>query len=122
MRITSPDKNLVLAVITESGQLRWSVAAGRTAVIESSALGIVIDGNDLGKGAVIRGTESYRIDDSFPWRGATSEIKYRAAGTRINVNHPPSRTDYTIDVRVSNDCGGGAIRRPGTGSRVPTPQ
>ena len=48
-----------------------------------------------------------------------SEINYRAAGTRINVNHPPSRTDYTIDVRVSNDSVAIRFIVPGTGSRVP---
>ena len=44
---------------------------------------------------------------------------FRAEGARVQVRHPDSQTDYTIDVRVADD--GVALRFvvPGKGSRVP---
>jgi alpha-glucosidase len=119
VRLASPDKSLTVHITQEPERLMWSVTAGRTPVIEPSALGILIDGKDLGKGARIRGSEPYRVDDSFPWRGLKSEVKYRANGSRIRVSHPASQTEYTLDVRVSDDAV--AVRHvvPGNGSRVP---
>jgi alpha-glucosidase len=119
VRVTSPDRDLSLQVTQGSEGLSWSVRADATPVIESSALGITVDGRDLGKAAILRGTQEYRINDSFPWRGATSEMKYRANGTRIRVSHTPSQTDYTIDVRVSDAAVAVRFVVPGSGSRVP---
>ena len=119
IRVRGPDGRLTLQVTQTSERLSWSVAAGTTPVIETSKLGISIDGRDLGSAALISGAEDYRINDSFPWRGAVSEVKYRARGTRIRVRHPESRIDYTIDVRVSNDAAALRLVVPGDGSRVP---
>ncbi len=117
--VSSPDRSLALTVLPADGHLTWSVRAAQTVVIESSALGILVDGVDLGQGATLGRIESYRVDDSYPWRGIKSEIKYRANGVRIRAVHPSSRTDFTIDVRVSNDAAAIRFVVPGRGSRVP---
>ena len=117
--ITSPANNLSVVVTAETGQLRWKVAAKSNPIIEYSPIGIMIDGNDLGQNAVLNAAVEYRIDDSFPWRGSKAEIKYRANGVRFSVAHIPSRTAYTVDVRVSNDAAAFRFIVPGSGSRVP---
>ena len=104
VRIVSPDRHLSIEVSRGSERLSWSVNAGATPVIEASDLGISFDGRDLGEGAQIRSHKDYSISDSFPWRGAVSEVRFRANGARISVSHPATSTDYTIDVRVSNDA------------------
>ena len=81
--VSSPDRALALTILPADGRLTWSVRAGQAAVIEPSALGILVDGVDLGQGATLGRIESYRVDDSYPWRGIKSEIKYRANGVRI---------------------------------------
>jgi alpha-glucosidase len=119
VRVTSPDRRLILDIKTDSNQLLWNIAAGNTPVIEPSALGIVVDGVDLGKGSVRRAVESYKVDDSFPWRGGKSEIKYRANGVRIRMTHTASRADFTIEAHVSDDAAAIRFVVPGAGSRVP---
>ena len=117
--VSSPNRELTLAVVPVEGRLTWSVRAGATAVIEPSALGILVDGVDLGHGATLGRVEGYRVDDSYPWRGIKSEIKYRANGTRIRATHPSSKTAFTVDVRVSNDAAAIRFLVPGRGLRVP---
>ena len=119
VRIVSPDRHLSIEVSRGSERLSWSVNAGATPVIEASDLGISVDGRDLGEGALIRSRKDYTISDSFPWRGAVSEVRFRANGARISVSHPATSTDYTIDVRVSNDAVAFRFVVPGTGARVP---
>ena len=118
-RVTSPDGHLALHVTQGEDRLTWTLTSGSTPIVESSRLGIVIDGRDIGTGAKITGSDDYRIDDSFPVRGAVAEVKYRARGTRIRVHHQGTATDYTIDVRVSNDAAAVRFVVPGTGKRVP---
>ena len=117
--VASPDRSLALSIAPVNGRLAWNVRFGATTILEPSALGLIVDGADLGDGAALGRVETYRVSDSFPWRGLKSEIKYRAQGARIRVTHTPSKTDYTIDVQVSNDAAAIRFVVPGTGNRVP---
>lgn len=117
--VSSPDRSLALSISSTDGRLAWSVRAGTTTILEPAALGLLIDGVDLGEGTVPGRVETYRVDDSFPWRGIKSEIRYRANGARINARHTASQTTFTIDIRVSNDAAAIRFVVPGTVSRVP---
>ena len=88
-------------------------------MIEPSSLGIVVDGQDLGDGAAITRAENYRVDEKYPWRGVHSEAVNRANGTRLRVRHTASKTEYTLDVRASDDSAAVRFIVPGEGSRVP---
>jgi len=117
--ISSPDGKISLALSVDgSGQLTWHVTREGRAVIEPSALGIRVDGVDLGKGAAIGKSDTYRIDERYPWRGVKSEAVNRANGARVAVRHSGGQA-YTVDVRVFDD--GVAFRHevPGSGRRVP---
>jgi alpha-glucosidase len=118
--VSSPDGRLTLSIAqTPDGNLEWSVTAGRTRVIEASALGLLVDGQNLAHGASFRVPAGYRVDDSYPWRGGQSEIKYRSNGARIAATHEATKTAFTIDVQVSNNGAGVRFIVPGNGPRVP---
>jgi alpha-glucosidase len=117
--VDSPNRKVSLHVTVDgSGQLTWKVARDGATVIEPSAVGIRIDGVDLGKGATLGKADTYRVDEKYAWRGVKSEAVNRANGARIAVRHSGGQS-YTLDVRVFDD--GVAFRHevPGTGSRVP---
>ena len=116
--VDSPNRKVSLHVTVDgSGQLTWKVARDGATVIEPSAVGIRIDGVDLGRGATLGKAETYRVDEKYAWRGVKSEAVNRANGARIAVRHSGGQS-YTLDVRVFDD--GVAFRHevPGTGSRV----
>jgi alpha-glucosidase len=117
--IDSPSHRVMLTIdVDPSGQVTWAVTRGGATVIAPSALGIRVDGVDLGKGASLGQSSTYRIDETYPWRGVKSEAVNRANGARISLTHASGQA-YTIDARVFDD--GVAVRHevPGGGRRVP---
>lgn len=119
VRLSGPGKQLAISVASVAGRLTWSVTLAGKSVLEPSDLGLVIDGQDLGRGAVITRAENYRVDERYPWRGAHSEAVNRANGSRIRVRHDATKTMYTVDVRASDDSASVRFIVPGQGSRVP---
>ena len=118
--IASPRKALVLRVAQGPGdRLTWQVSLHGKPVIEPSPLGIVVDGRDLGQGARVAGTESYRVDEKYPWRGVHSQAVNRAAGARLQIRNPDGAATYTIDIRVADDSAAVRYLVPGEGRRVP---
>lgn len=121
VQITSPDRGVVLRIARPDDGMRltWQVSLHGTPVIEPSALGILVDGQDLGDGASVAKTETYRVNETYRWRGVHSEAINRANGARLTVTHGTMRTGYTIDVRVSDDAAAIRYVVPGEGRRVP---
>ena len=104
----------------EANSLSYEVRFRGKPVIEPSALGIVVDGVNLGFGVEVGGTERYQVDETYPWYGVHSTAINKCNGVRIAVTHRESGTAYTLDVRAYDS--GIAFRHvvPGQGSRVPT--
>jgi alpha-glucosidase len=101
----SPDGSIVLTIESnDRGELGWRTTLAGTPVIDPSALGIVVDGGNLGHGAEIKSSSRYRVDEKYPWRGVHATAVNRANGARISVRHAATRIDYTIDARVSDDA------------------
>ena len=117
--LASPDRTLTFHLDSGGdGQLAWSVAMDGRQVIEPAALGIVIDGVNLGQRAALERTERYRVDETYPWRGLKSQAINRANGTRFVLRHQ-SGGRYTVEVRVANDSVAFRHVVPGEGRRVP---
>jgi alpha-glucosidase len=118
--VTSPDSRVILVVETKpSGRLTWSSTMNGAPVIESSALGIVLDGTDLGDGAEIQKAERYRVDETYPWRGVHSTAVNRANGSRFTVRHLATNTTYVLDARAADDGVAFRISVAGAGRHVP---
>ncbi len=117
--VTSPDRKVRFTAFVRDGHLRYQATLNDQAVIEPSALGIAIDGVDLGQGAAIGRAERYRLDESYLWRGVHSRALNHCNGARVGVTHAASRTPFTVDVRVFDDAVAFRHVVPGSGRRVP---
>jgi alpha-glucosidase len=117
--VRSPNGRIALTVSAGRGRLAWSVTFDGRPVVERSALGIRVDGADLGQGAAIARTDRYQLDERYAWRGVHAEAVNRANGARISATGGASGAAFTVDVRVFDD--GVAFRHevPGAGRRVP---
>jgi alpha-glucosidase len=117
--IVSPRSRVRIDLHHAGGRLAYEVRRGGTTVIESSPLGIVVDGVNLGEGGEIGVVDDYRVSERYPWRGVHAEAVNEARGARVTIIHRPSGLRYAIDVRAYDE--GAAFRTivPGTGSRVP---
>jgi alpha-glucosidase len=105
--------------LDEKGGLQYSVTFRGKPFIESSALGISVDGANLGLGVEIGPAEPYKVHETYPWNGVKSAAVDNCNGLKIAMTHRQSRTAYTLEVRAYND--GIAFRHvvPGEGTRVP---
>jgi len=81
---------------------RYSVSLDRRTVIESSPLGIIVDGRNLGENATPGKPASYAIDERYPWMGVHATAVNRCRGARV-----PFGT-WTLDARACDD--GAAFR------------
>ena len=116
--VQSPNGKIRL-IVQEQGRLDYRVLFANRPVIETSPLGISVDGVDLGQGARLGEVERYETNEKYPWRGVHSEAVDRSNGARISAMHVPSQTPFTIDVRVFDDAAAFRLVVPGGGRRVP---
>ncbi len=104
--ISSPDKKISFHLTTQNNALAYSIRFGQAEVIQSSPLGLTVNGIALGGDAKLGSTAPYKMDESFAWRGVHSMATNKCNGARIIVtsnNYP-----FVIEARVFND--GAAFR------------
>jgi alpha-glucosidase len=118
LSVASPNTRVVLTVAADGGRLTWQATLDGAAVIDRSAIGIVVDEVDLGAAAIER-TKAYRIDERYPWRGVHAEAVNRANGLRITAKHAASGTPFLVDLRAYDDAVAFRHEVPGAGTRVP---
>jgi alpha-glucosidase len=109
VRLTSPS-GLVSFDLTRdaSGALVYSIRLGSDVVVEPSAVGIVVDGSNLGAGVGIGRAQSYTVDEQYPWYGVHSAATNRCRGSRVAIRHMATGTAWTLDARACDD--GAAFR------------
>ena len=120
VNLASPDARVQFRLLLdEKGGLQYAVTFRGKPAIESSALGIRVDGANLAEGVEIGKAEPYRVNETYPWNGVKSTAVDNCNGLKIAMTHRQSRTAYTLEVRAYND--GIAFRHvvPGEGTRVP---
>jgi len=118
----SPNGQLQFVLFAAGPQLRYRLIRKTRTIVDLSQLGILVDGVDLGRDCTTARIERYRLNEKYPERGVHSEAANICNGARISLRHKPSKTDYTLEVRVYND--GSAFRfivpeAGNTDSRVP---
>src|SRR5262249_18996526 len=102
--VTSPNGQVELRLSSDpSGRLRWAVKLKGHAVIEESPIGITLDGVNLADGEQIGKTETYRVEEKYPWYGAHSIAADNCRGVRIAMKHGASGTSYTLEMRAYDD-------------------
>jgi len=113
VRVASPNGAVEIQVSADATRLIYSVTFRGRPVIESSPLGILVDGTNLGEEVVLGNVASYHGDDRFPTRGVHAAAAGRFAGARIALSQ------CILDVRAYDDGIAFQWVVPGTGSRVP---
>jgi alpha-glucosidase len=120
VRVTSPNGAVEFDLYRESGRrLTYAVSLGRSAVLEPSHAGIVVDGRDLGADASIVATDAYAIDEQYSWYGVHNTAVNRCRGARVALRS--AGTAWTLDARACDD--GAAFRYvvPGDAGALRTP-
>lgn len=102
--------------------LSYRVTLRGRPVIETSRLGIVLDGVDLGRGAEIGSVETYRVREKYAWRGAHSVAFNHCNGARISVRSAEGQTSYTVEARAYDDGVAFRFIVPGEGGRSRVPE
>lgn len=99
--ISSPNGKIKLTVANLNGNLTYNVDFNKTPVIESSDLGLVIDGKQIGENASIGSVSKYSANERYSSRGVHSIAvnKYKAAKVAVNSTGMP----FVLDVRVFDD-------------------
>jgi alpha-glucosidase len=87
----------------EKSRLSYRIIFRNRPVIETSALGMVIDGIDFGEGAEVVSRETYRINERYASRGIHSDAVNRCNGAKVLLKHKKSGASFTLEVRAFND-------------------
>ena len=113
--LTSPGITVSAVVSVEDGRLRYRVNFMGADVIESSALGVTVDGIDLGSGVQLGEPRLTEIDERYPTRGNHTEARNQCFHWEYPVTHLESGRKYTFEFRLYDD--GAAYRYvvPGKG-------
>jgi alpha-glucosidase len=120
--VTSPDGRIRFELDVRShDRLAYRITFKGRPVIDPSRLGIVVDGVNLGDGAMIGAVERTQREDRYPTRGVHAMATNRYNGASIAVTHAQSGTPYKIDVRVFNDGVGFRYVVPGAATAQRTP-
>jgi alpha-glucosidase len=115
--VTSPDGQIAATVEAPGGNLTYSVSYRGVTVVENSALGLTVNGINVGTGVAVNPGSVYAANETFASRHGVHAIAtnhYQAQN--ISVSHTASGVNYRINVRVFN--GGVALRYEFTGSQT----
>jgi alpha-glucosidase len=120
LTLASPDGRVQISVSTASGGLDYSILFGGKPVIDSSPLGIVVDGVNLAAGVgILPKSQPFSVDEKYPWYGGHSTAIDRYNGLKLNLVHQKTKTAYSLELRAYDS--GVAFRQvvPGQGTRTP---
>jgi alpha-glucosidase len=102
--VNSPDGHIQFRVVLDKqGSLTYAVTLRAKPAIETSPLGIVVDGVNLTQGVQVGRTDRYKVNETYSWHGVHSTIAVRASGVRIALAHEKSGARYTLETRAYND-------------------
>lgn len=121
LQVDSPDEDVSFRLLSSDRfGLQYEIAFRGSPVIETSLLGIIVDGSALCREAEIIGRQDYAIQEAYPWRGVHSEAVNHCNGARFSLRHIQSGLSYALEVRAFNDGIGFRYLVPGDeAQRVP---
>ena len=99
--VSAPDGKIRFSVFTRNGVLQYAVHYNSTPVIEPSRLGLVVNGRVLGEGVSMGKMESYRLKETYAYRGVHSMAVNKCNGVKINIS--AGTGSFVLEARVFND-------------------
>ncbi len=117
--VKSPDGNISVTVYTENSKPYYQITSKGMEVIESSRLGLSLDGVNLSEGTELVETSSIsKITDEYEMlHGKQRLISYEANEKSYTFRHS-SGQEYTVVFRVSDDGVGFKYKIPGSGDEI----
>jgi alpha-glucosidase len=113
--LKSPDGKIT-ATIWTGGHLNYSLKFYGKTVMEHSALGVTIDGNDLGHGAVlVSESKTETLNETYPMLGSHRLAANHCLSTVIPLM--TGSNSWQLEIRMFNDGVAYRYRVPGSGSR-----
>jgi len=114
--LVSPNGRLKAFVSTEAqGQLTYRVSHRGKTVIETSELGITVDGQSLGLKVKIGTPARKEILSRYPWRGGKDRAVNHCNAFNVPIVHKGSGLAWILEVRVFDDGVACRYRIPVTG-------
>lgn len=105
--VSSPDGQVEVRVFTEGGQLYCEATKGGNQLLESSRLGLVVDGVDLSRDvSLVSQPKAESIDETYPLNGNHPKARNHCLESALTLR--ASGKEYVLFVRAYND--GMAIR------------
>jgi alpha-glucosidase len=115
LKLKSPDGKIVV-ILHAGDHLNYEINFHRKEVVTESALGIIVNGKDLGQNTKFTGTpETSTINEQYPVMGVHSTATNHCISTVIPVSN--GNFQWQLAVRVFNDGVAFRYQIPGTGSR-----
>jgi alpha-glucosidase len=115
IELKSPDGKIAVTVSMD-GHLNYAVKFHGKPAVETSALGVTIDGKDLGQGAAFAGKPTAeKINETYPMLGNHPLAVNRCDATVIPLTS--GGMAWQLEVRMFNDGVAYRYRVPGSGTR-----
>lgn len=119
--VESPNKKVRIEALDDGGVLRYRVSLENRPVLEASALGIVVDGVNLGAGgARLLKPERYATNETYAWRGVHAQAVDRSNGACVGVSLGDGKAAAAnLELRAFAAAAAFRFVVPGEGQRVP---
>ncbi|MCX6141930.1 MAG: glycoside hydrolase family 97 catalytic domain-containing protein [Ignavibacteriales bacterium] len=95
--VTSPNGNVKFSLLPNAERLTFTVSMGGAVVLDPSPIVMKVDGYDLSSGVVLDTSETYSIDEAYPWMGAHA-LEVRVFDDGIAFRHVIPGTDTSARV------------------------
>ena len=102
--VASPNSALKLDLSLRSeNRLSYRITLNGRPVVELSRAGIIVDGVNLGDGALVTGIERTRHDERYRTRSVHSVAVNRYTGATVALLHQPTNSRYVMEIRAFDD-------------------
>jgi alpha-glucosidase len=103
IKVVSPDGQVRFELVPNMPNLAYRITFRKHPLIDSSPMGLILDGINLGQGISTRILRSYRLREKYPSRGVHSEAINYCTGVKISVTHADTKTRFTLEARAYKD-------------------
>ena len=96
----SPSGNIRAEVFADKEGLSYSVTHDGRTIIDTSAMGVTIDGTELFRDAVLRPAGTRKINETYSVTGRKAVSENRCNEYLFDVTHRPSGYTYQLQTRL----------------------
>lgn len=114
----SPWGNIRAEVFAGKEGLYYTVTHDGRTVIDTSAMGVTVDGTELFRDAALRPAGTRKIDETYSVTGRKAVSEGRCNEYLFDVTHRPSGYKYRLQTRLYDDGFAYRFVLPGDGTRT----